>query len=84
MLQNIGGHWEVIGRSLGGHWEVIGQARKPPVSYSEGRCELSQAHPAGCAGLNSQRPTGRDTAEPRKKLAANQAGGCRGNMGHDV
>ena len=26
MLQNIGGHWEVIGRSLGGHWEVIGRS----------------------------------------------------------
>jgi hypothetical protein len=32
----LGGHWEVIGRSLGGHWEVIGEARNPPVSHSEG------------------------------------------------
>ena len=26
ILQKLGSHWEVIGRSLGGHWEVIGRS----------------------------------------------------------
>ena len=45
MLQNIGGHWEVIGKSVGGHWEVIGRSLSkheiPPFpSLAISNCDL--------------------------------------------
>jgi hypothetical protein len=73
----LGGHWEVIGRSLGGHC----LSTKSPLSPLGGALRIKARRTPQGARSNSQRLTGRETAEPKQKLVANQAGGCCGNMG---
>ena len=46
-----------------------------------GALRIRARHTPQGARSSSQRPTGRETAESKQKLVANQAGGCRGNVG---